>query len=269
MATIVGETQAHATGLITGSRDASTGEVTSTIMYRVPTESDCRSYAGGPHPTIDIPEVSRSWSELEGCLGFDLTITYKGKPEADDVVEDDYSLDVSFSEEPIQSHPNWDYIKKLYRATVEDDKVKFQEYVRFSGKGKQSTVKGSKGFSKNPMFGVETWLVLKAVLRREYTSTKRPNLSMIGKIVKKAPGGFATPEDHDWLVMPPKSRRKGKGIYANTIEYLLSPIGGWPEGVYELMEGRADSEDDGSSLGSFGETGLGDEPFVPATGWEL
>jgi hypothetical protein len=266
---IVGETGSHATGLISGGMDEN-GEVTSTLMYRVQSETECATYKRGQrHPELDIPETSRTWSELEGCLGFDLTIKYKGKLE-DEEDEDDYSLDVSFSEEPIQSHPNFEYIKKRYRGTVNTEgEVEFQEYIRLSGKGNQSQVKGSKGFVKNPMYGHETWLVLKAVLRREYVSNRRPSLSMIGKIVKQAPGGFQTPEDHDWLIMPPKSRRKGRGTYANAIEYLLSPIGGWPEGVYETMEGRTSAEDTGSSLGGFGETGLGDEPFAPSGGWEL
>jgi hypothetical protein len=258
---VVGNTDPHPTGLISGGLDEK-GEVTSVLVYRVQTEAAAASYMRGAlHPELGLPEVSRRWTELEGCLGFDVSITYRGLPDTESDT-DEYELDVSFSEEPIESHPNFDYIKKLYRGSIVDDEVVFQEYIRLTKK--LNTKKGSKGFSKNPMFGVKTWLALKAVVRHTYTSPKRPNLSRIGKILKRVPGGFETPEDHDWLAMPPKCRRKGDRFQI-TMEYMLSPLGGWPEGVYELMEGR----DDESLSEKQDVLDLGDEPFVPKTGWNL
>lgn len=242
------------------------GTVTWQLKYMV-SEDDLETYRKG-NTYRGYPEISRTWEESNGCMGFELTITYRGN--SSETEEGDFSLDVSFSEEPIMSHPRWDKIKKLYRATVNDEgEVSFQEYIRLTGR--LNKLEGSKGFIKNPMFGVKTYLVFKAVVRHTYLSNSRPSLSMIGRITNTVPGGFATPENHDWLIMPPKSRRKGSK-YENVIEYLLSPLGGWQPEVYELMEGRGlageeEAEDPFSYLrpreGSAGVPSDGVEVFGP------
>lgn len=216
-------------GRITGSINER-GEVQWTRQFMV-AEDQVETYKLGER-FKGYPETSRSWTEAEACMGYELTINYAGTRESDD---DDYSLDVSFSEEPIQAHPHWEKIKRKYKGRVVDDEVEFDEFLEQPVGG--SLRKGSRRI-KNPLFGTKTYLALKAVVRHTYTSDSRPSLSIIGRITKRVPGGFATPEDHDWLIMPPKSQRKGKESYRNTVEYLLSPKGGWPEEVYELMEGK-------------------------------
>lgn len=227
-------------GRITGSRNEN-GEVTWTRQFMV-NEDQVETYKAGEW-FKGYPETTRSWSESEACMGYELTINYAGTNEKDD---DDYSLDVSFSEEPIQAHPHWEKIKKKYKGRVVDDEVEFDEFLeqQVGGALRKDTER-----IKNPLFGTKTYLALKAVVRHTYTSSRRPSLSIIGRITKRVPGGFSTPEDHDWLIMPPKSQRKGKESYKNTIEYLLSPKGGWPEEVYELMEGKdlPDTDSDSQS----------------------
>lgn len=258
---IVGQAPPHPTGLISGGVDSS-GIVTSILKFRVETEKDARDYMRGQsHPTLGIPEDSRSWEEMDGCLGFELTITYKG---VSDEEGEDVELDASFSEEPIESHPNFLEIKKKYKGWINaEGEVEFPETIKLeSSKGLK---KGAEEDVKNPMFGVKTYLVLSAVVRRSFSSSKRPRLSMIGSIVKSVPGGFSTPENHDWMIMPPKSRRRGKDKYENTIEYLLSPLGGWTEGVYALMEGRWEPEsDDDNGLGLSNDSRFFGQPVNPS-----
>jgi hypothetical protein len=265
---IVGQTSPFLSGSESGSYDSATREYSFSLTYVVPDFADVTTH--GQTKYRGIPEVSRSWTQLEGCLGYELTIKYQGKLEEDPTDVDDYSLDVSFSEEPLQSHPNWQEIKKKYRGQVVDDKVEFQEYIRLPKK--LNTQPGSKGFSKNPMYGHTTWMVLKAVVRHSYVSRSRPSLSMIGRIVSRAPGGFDTPDGHDWLVMPPKAtRRSGSGpdseLFNVTVEYLLSPIGGWPETVYETMEGKFSPTEQKER--EFNAPRLPDTPLAPKTGWNL
>jgi hypothetical protein len=270
---IVGETSPFLSGSSSGSFDASTREYTASLTYVVPNLGDAITYNNGnKHPELDIPEVSRSWTQLEGCMGYELTIKYEGKREDDPTDIDDYTLDVSFSEEPIQSHPKWPEIRKKYKGSVIEDKVEFPEFIRLPKK--DNTQSGGKGGTvKNPMYGQTTWLALKAVVRHSYVARQRPSLSMIGRIVKKAPGGFDTPDGHDWLVMPPKARRKTGGtdpaneLFDITVEYLLSPLGGWPETVYEIMEGKFSPDEQKER--EFNAPRLPDTPFAPKTGWNL
>lgn len=270
-AIIVGDTGTYLSGLSSGSLDAATGESTATLVYVVSDLAGVFSVGQTLHPELGIPEVSRSWSQLEGCMGYEVSIKYEGKLQ-EGADADEYTLDVSFSEEPIESHPNWDRIKKEYRGSINSEgEVEFQEYIRMPKK--LNTLPGSKGFSKNPMLGHKTWMALRAVIRHTYTSKRRPNLNMIGKIVKRAPGGYETPEGHDWLVMPPKARKKSGGKdpdqerFEITVEYLLSPMGGWPEAVYTTMEGKFSPDEEKER--EFNAPRNGDAPFVPKTGWNL
>lgn len=245
-----GTSMPHPTGSITGSRSAN-GEVTSTRKYRVADELEAATYKlGEAHPTLGIPEDTRSWQELEPCeLGVELTIVYKGKPDGE---EDDYELDVSFSEEPIQAHPNWLAIKKRWRGRVTPEgDVEFPEFL-LTGK-KSGLSRGEKERVKNPMYGVKTYLALKAVHRHTFTSTNPPSLSRYGKVKKTVKGGFSTPEDHDWLELPPKARRRGSGEYQISIESILSPRGGYPETVNESLDGRGSPRsEDNDPLGMGG-----------------
>jgi hypothetical protein len=205
------------------------GEVSDQITYKVLTLTEAATYDFGAHE-LGIPESSRTWN-LDGAW-YLVTVNYKGFLDAED--SNQYEMDVSFSEEAIEAHPNLAAIKKKYAGTTnEEGKVKFPEFVRAkSGSGLTDRTYRT----KNPMFGVTTYLALKAVFRHTYSSKSAPDLNNIGKIVKSVPGNFPTPKDHDWMMMPPKFHKEGrKGDYKVTQEYMGSAPGGWPESVYGLM----------------------------------
>lgn len=250
MPDIHGQEPPYEVDRITGSMDSS-GVVTSTIKYMVKTEHDCVTYKRGElHPTLGIPESERSWEEEAPCgFGFLLTIVYKSIGTIDG--EEDIELDSSYSEEPIESHPNLLKIMEKYQGfTNSEGEIEFPKtYEPEKGGFGLDKREGEEEEKKNPMFGVKTWLALASVVRRTWISSRRPSLSRMGRIVKSVPGGFQTPEGHDWIIMPPKSRRRGDGYYENTEEYLLSPLGGWTEGVYELMEGHWSPETDEDGFG--------------------
>jgi len=245
---IKGATEPHAIDKESGSLSAD-GLGQSTLNYRVMTLEQCTTYSEG-HPLGWI-EKGRTWELLTGGLGYELAINYEGTEEED---SDDYSLDISFAEEPIESHPRWELIKKVYKGRVEDGKVVFTEKLERGGATGLNA--GGGGQRKNPLFGVTSYLVLKGVFVHSYTTTQKPHLDSIGTIVKHLPGDFDTPPNHDWLMMPPKMKRAGKNaegekVYQVTQEYLMSAIGGWPPEVYGLMEqGGAGGRPDGLSIGS-------------------
>lgn len=240
---VKGATTPHLTEKETGGIDEN-GYASAAVTYRVPTISDAATYGPSVHE-LGIPEVSRNWTRLTGGLGYEVTINYKGQYEdEDDGAVGDYSMDISFSEEPIEKHPNLAKIMEEYAGSYdEEDKVVFEPELQGEGGGLAQG--GGEDSRKNPMFGVKTYLALSGVFRHTYTSTRRPRLDVIGNIVGRVPGGFDTPEDHNWLVMPPKMRRQGRNAYQITQEYLLSQHGGWPESVYGLLgAGSNDGSDE-------------------------
>jgi hypothetical protein len=246
----------HETDKESGAIDEE-GYATSQATYRVPTVQDAATY-GPSTDTLGLRLVSRSWNKLTGGLGYEVTLSYKGKIENpdDNGSEGDYSMDISFSEEPIEKHHNLVKIMETYLGSYgEEDKVVFEPELPTGGTALGGG--GGDGPRKNPMFGVKTFLALSGVFRHSYTSNRRPKLSVIGNLTDKVPGGFDTPEDHNWLVMPPKMKRQGREGYAITQEYLLSQRGGWPEEVYATL-GTNDHNDDEYD----DPLDLGEEPIV-------
>ena len=262
---IKGTNTPHAIDQSSGSIDEN-GKGKAVDVYRVQTLQQCATW-GPARNELGWRESSRSWSLLTGNLGYELSITYEGSGFDGEFAEDtnDYSMDLSFSEEPIESHPNFLNIMETYGGVLgEDQRVVFPPTIP-SSQGESNGLTEEGGETKNPLFEQKTYLALRAVFRHTYYTSRRPKLDRIGNIVKGIPGGFDTPEGHDWLVMPPKAQRKGRGQYQVTQEYLLSEFGGWPKEVYAIL-GTSGQEKDEEPFFNEEDSATDDSTFTDAQG---
>jgi hypothetical protein len=200
-----------------------------------------------------LKDSGRSWAALnDGTGSYTVTVTYKGYlagsgggPGGEPTEEEtqQFSCDFDYSEEPIEAHPKFERIKKVYAAYKRaDDTYAFEELLP---KGTTSKGLGGKklvGGEKNPLYGTSTYALLQARVTRTF-STKRLKatlLSSAGEVVKvipNAPEQFdeLTPKDRDWMIMPPKISQQGD-VFRCEQSYLLSPPGGWPPEVYALLD---------------------------------
>jgi hypothetical protein len=203
---------------------------------------NCKSLAqtmsvGGGSP-FGLPETGRQVSQLEDA-SYQVTITYEGT-EDEPGEEQSYEFDSSFREEPIESHPKINQIRKRFGGVIGDDgRITFPEKLP-SATGEGTGLSGAESTSaeKNPMFGQATYLVLNAVFRRTYLERRVPKdlLDGVGTTRERLPGGLPTPKGRNWLVMPPKVARRGN-VFEITEEWMLSKPGEkWPEAIYGLIE---------------------------------
>ena len=219
-----------------GSRDER-GLISLTIPWIVGSLEEVLSVGGGE--VLGLVETKRDWNDHDAGK-FLVNITYEGG-QGDSGQADTYEFDSSFGEEPIESHPAIEAIKAAYGGSVgADGKITFPETMP----SKQSS--GGTGLGggptnnpgKNPLFGLTTYLVTKAVFRHTYLRSSFPSsiLDKIGTIVNQLPAQFPTPSGRNWLVMPPKVTKHGN-MYEITEELMLSAPGGWPAAVYKLIQG--------------------------------
>ena len=221
------------------------GVLQGTLTYHVGSLQEAKTY--GPAYYEGAPLTQRQWKWSGPDEGYDITLTYSGPDDNDSASsEGTVELDVSFSERPLAQHPNLDKILKVYQGKFDPRtrEVTFSPQISLNSGG---GLQGNSRKATNPMFGVETYLYLAAVVRQTKIESKPPDLDVIGSVVNRVPGGYKTPKDHDWMRMPPKSRKLTNGDYENQYEFLMSEKGGWPKHVYGfLIEGR------GSLSGSSG-----------------
>jgi hypothetical protein len=199
-----------------------------------------------PNLGIDLPYRSRTFSqEDEGT--FKVVLHFEGVTttfnEEDQVT---FELDTSMNEDPIQTHPFFDTLKKRYHWDVV--KEQFSETLPETGGQQTALSGGSQKTKKNPLFGVENWLVIGAVFRKTYAAKSIPAslLRGIGTIVDKPPGieQFKIPsaaKKRNWLKVAPKIKRKGNAVEI-TEEYMLSGPNGWIRDIYGQAQLEGTSE---------------------------
>jgi len=116
----------------------------------------------GATSVFGLPETKREWNDLEGGK-FLVNINYEGA-QSENGDKDTYEFDSSFSEEPIESHPDIETIKSVYGGTVGGDgKITFPEKMPSAkgGSGGGGGLSGGQSAKqdKNPLFGLTTYLV--------------------------------------------------------------------------------------------------------------
>lgn len=189
-----------------------------------------------PDLGVQLPYRSRNFSQEEDGT-FKVVLHFEGitsSPSEDQVT---FELDASMNEDPIQTHPyfdtlktryHWDAVKEQFSETLPENSG---QQTALSGGNSQKTV-------KNPLFGVENWLVVGAVFRKTYSAVTIPGtlLRGIGTIIDRPPGieQFRIPSaasKRNWLKMAPKIKRKGNAVEI-TEEYMLSGPNGWIKDIY-------------------------------------
>lgn len=183
-----------------------------------------------------LPEVGRKITQLDDG-SYQVDITFEGLQGTQS--EETFEFDFSFGEEPLESHPNYKEIKITYGGYLEDGELKFPE-IRPKADGGGTGLRGRSVSSrdKNPFFGAKTYLVSRAMFRHTYLDENVSPLllSEINTTVDTVPGGFPTPAGRNWLIMPPKVRKRGN-VYEIVREYLLSKPGErWPLELYKIFE---------------------------------
>lgn len=213
-----------------GGLDAK-GLASHVVPYYVATLEEAKTVGEAP---LGLGEQGRKWSN-HPVGGYQVDVTYQGRGREVSDDGDVYSFDSSFAEEPLTSHPDWDVISKTYGAIEKDGKLTFPKEMP-SGTT-SGTSKGSGKGKLNPLYGLSTYLVLRAVFRRTRIVDSIPDdlLSSVGSVKSSLPGGLPTPADHNWLIMPPKASKKGN-VYEIQDEWTMSKKGGWPAEVYNLIE---------------------------------
>ncbi len=190
-----------------------------------------------PNLGIGLPYRSRSFTQ-EDDGGYKVTLHYEGVTNEfnEDENQITFELDTSMAEDAIQTHPFFDTLKTRYAWDAA--KEQFGETLPEQS-GQQTALSGSgKKVKKNPLFGLDSWLVVGAVFRRTYVARNIPSgiLRGIGTIVDKPPGieQFKLPgaaKKRNWLKLAPKIKRRGNAVEI-TEEYMLSGPNGWLRDVY-------------------------------------
>lgn len=180
-----------------GSRNRN-GLLTFTRKHVVDTEAECLSV--GEAQILGCGEESRNWARRTGGKErWNVTITYQGITGEN---EEAASVKVKqvIREEPIESHPDIERIKKDYDGTPNDDgTISFPPTL--SAKAGASFRSKKKGSTKNKMYGAKTYGRKSAQWTRTYMRKSEPDdiLDQAGKLSRKPKGAPRAPEGKIWL----------------------------------------------------------------------
>lgn len=180
-----------------GSRDRK-GLLTFTRKHVVDTEDECLTI--GEAQILGCGEESRNWSRRTGGKErWDVTITYQGiTAESEEAAT--VKVKQVIREEPIESHPDIERIKKDYEGRENDDgSISFPATLTAKAGGSFRSKK--KGSTKNKMYGAKTYGRKSAMWTRSYMRKTEPDdiLDQAGKLSRKPKGAPRAPEGKIWL----------------------------------------------------------------------
>ena len=207
----------------------------------------------GNEKVLGLDPTTRSWEMLnDGTLGYKVTVIYKGHmddqepDEGKEIFSEKWAIDYDHSEEPLEAHPRLDAILKAYGGRVLEkpsDGVTFDKTMPKTPSGSFGGSSKVKAGDKNPMYGLKTYPLRQATVTRSYSTKKIPasairNVDKIVKDIPGAPDGFneLTPDGRNWITGSPKITQEG-GVWSVTESWKLSPPGGFPEILFELIDG--------------------------------
>jgi len=199
------------------------GVLTFKIPWVVYSEEQCATFVPSSLP-LDLPIVDRSASDDNG--DWILTLNHEGvRPGAE--IEETFELDGSTSEDPIETHPDWEALKNKYKAIMDGEKLdSWPAKITIDGESR-----------KNPMLGVSAFLNIGAVWRRGFGEKNFPTylLREIGCIDN--PRGKmqppTLPEGRNWIKRSLKATWRGN-IWTINEEWLASGRGGWNRDIYKV-----------------------------------
>jgi len=157
----------------------------------------CPLAVGG---SCELVEIQSTQAE-EGSQHI-VAATYEGLA-AEAFRKTSYAWEPSSSQDPIQTHPDWDNILKTYQG---------REDPPASGNFTWPDIKAKKGSStKNPMTGVASYLTLGGTWSEMQAVEEIPSdlWDDMWALVSSVPGDLPTPENRLWLVLPPRLEKRG------------------------------------------------------------
>jgi hypothetical protein len=188
-----------------------------------------QQYFGVPHTRTDI-------SVKDGVAT--ISFLYEGlTDETRDTNRWIYEFEPSFDEVPIQSHPNFESLRKTYGGYyTANGSLRWRPVVDSNPQGSGLNATDGQN-SQNPMEGVESFLRMGGVWRILYPKRQLPAglFNGVGTVVSSVPEQQrlpALPPGRNWMKAPPRFRWRGNA-YEVTEEYLLSGLGGHNKIVYD------------------------------------
>ena len=210
------------------------GVVQESVVYYVSTPEEVLTVGKTPPPGLE--ETTRNWSALNALdtTGYTVTVTYEGGSQSGDSISSSgtsqdqvyWSYDYNLLEEPIESHWQFEEIKKKYggwKDPNDEGRWIFADYEP----GKEKSKKLS------PMKGVRTYMVLHLTVSKNYSAKTLPAglLSKVGTQTERIKGLDFDKGSRNWLVMPVQATKRGN-VWQISESWKLSEKFKWPEEVY-------------------------------------
>lgn len=193
-----------------------------------------------PAPAIGVGLVEnqpRQFSRMPAGdeAGYEVSLTLEGHTQPDQADGEEYSLEGTTSEDPIETHPEYQALLDLYNGTEDASSGKAKWPKTISG-GEQTFAgqpDGSAPEQRNPMHGVEGYLVPGLTWTRKSVSRTLP-YSIIRSLgtIDNPPGN--PPElsgNRNWLKIRARATFRGN-VWQIEETWLLSGPDGWVPEMY-------------------------------------
>lgn len=211
------------------------GVVQESVVYYVSTPEEVLTV--GKTPPSGLTETTRNWTALNALdtTGYIVTVTYEGGVQSSSggvsssgSSEDQvyWSYDYNLLEEPIESHWNFEEIKKKYggwKDPNDESRWIFADYE--PGKEKSKVL--------SPMKGVRTYMVLHLTVSKNYSAKTLPAglLAKVGTQTSNIKGLTFNTNGRTWLTMPVQATLRGN-VWQISESWKLSEKFKWPDEVY-------------------------------------
>jgi len=187
---------------------------------RAITTETWEAFDGAPSAPSGASNIKRTHTEGKHTLTFDNTPT--------DSTGEEYSVEGSMSQEPIETHEKFKNISaadwkkwNLWKNNTKDEALE----------GWKPDTGAMADLAALYEKGVTDYLVPRAVVRITRSEGSSPRLSKLGKI--DAPSGAPTlPSGANWMLTGASGARQEGGKWSNTYEYMSSGPAGWNSEIY-------------------------------------
>ncbi len=187
---------------------------------RAITTETWEAFDGAPSAPSGASNIKRTHTDGKHTLTFDNTPT--------DSTGEEYSVEGSMSQEPIETHEKFKNISaadwkkwNLWKNNTKDEALE----------GWKPDTGAMADLAALYEKGVTDYLVPRAVVRITRSEGSSPRLSKLGKI--DAPSGAPTlPSGANWMLTGASGARQEGGKWSNTYEYMSSGPAGWNSAIY-------------------------------------
>ena len=216
------------------------GLVSGSLIWWTPVRSEGWTIGD---PSVDgIPYKMRKVKPDGDGLGFYATLYYEGLAENVDPPVDEAKLwvgAITERQDPIETHPKFEAIKKAYGGTVENGKVKWSETIPAGKTGGGIGSGSSKATRPNPMLNVTHYPVLLGEITYTRMVRNLPSdlFEVVGKVHASLPAssGVPTPEGYVFVQGLPQWSGKGNAFQLRDT-YKLTPAEGWLDLISKLLK---------------------------------